>query len=590
MDNSSAFAKIRPWAGYLASAAALLAILFAVSRLAPNMPTWGIALAWALLSLVPALGVSYHLVIKKTFEQGKYQEGGYGSRLVAGRVACLVVSFAVSAVFMASLLVECPKWDAPVWVLLVLAVPAYILVSFVVGKMVRKEYAPLHRQSYLAKFSVPVLGVLLCLAYAVVLAATPAETYNYAADAFIAEARPFADSPSTIMSEAGEALAVVDGLRSYALSKTAEGSFGSYVFWSLLLKSAAFFGFATLLSVCAIPLSELRRVFTELWDSGERGKDKPLVGRYVVLATALPVALAVGFVVADGNAAAVVESKGYSIAQEFARNSVDLVVYAIDGKRYDPEKVDGLLSRTRAATDEITEEEKEALTNLVNEVFDKRVENVDGYLDWYYRLFGDWEMLFKMIQGSAEEFAEEQFIEQIGKGVDDTVIAAEYEKYQARIYDLRASAMEELSEYEISDKYPDWLVTEVDAGESFQQRLDHSLEPAQQLLSAGERLGISTVAGVAAGVIAKKLIAKVAQKAFFKTIASRVGDLATTSAAAATLGGPPGAAIGIGVGLATDIALTKADELMNRESYKEEIVASINEQRDELLSAIGAIG
>ena len=70
----------------------------------------------------------------------------------------------------------------------------------------------------------------------------------------------------------------------------------------------------------------------------------------------------------------------------------------------------------------LSEKNSEVLTNLINESFDKRLENVDDYLDWYYSLPADYERLASMITGSAEEFVTDQFTAHIENGIDDSAI------------------------------------------------------------------------------------------------------------------------------------------------------------------------
>ena len=581
-------ASLPSWAAYLIKAAVVVAVLALLARFAPVLPAWALGIGWAALSLVPALGGAYHVVIRKTYKQKQYEEGGFHGRINRGRAFSLVACFVVSAVLVAGIILDSPRWDLPLWVLVVLAVPAYWGIQLLVGSFLRTEYAPLYRQSRTALYGAGILGVLLCLVYAIIASTAPVPTYAQAADAILAVPRPFAASPSALLSEAGDFAATFEALRAYGLTKLADESFGVYGIWHALLKGSALFGVASLLSVCSIATAELRRVFAPISRDSSTPSEKPLVRHYVALAVALPVALCVGLCVAEANFSDIRQSRQYTFAQEFARNVVNFTVYSLDGKYYDPQGVDRRLESLAQDSTALSRQAEEVLVPLINASFDARVANVDSYLDWYYRLFGDWEQLFQMVKGTGEEFAQEQLQAHIEAGIDDTRLNAEYETFLKRADELQEridNTEQELAQYEISGTYPEWLLIELTPGQ-LEDKIAKAKEPSQQFLNAGTRLGVSAAAGIAAGFLAKKLVTKIAQKSVFKVITGRVATLVSASVAATTTG--PGAPVIIGGTVIADIALTKADELLNRESYKQELVAAIEEERASMLAAVGA--
>lgn len=166
-------------------AMALVAILFAVSRLAPVMPVWALAVVWALFSFVSMLGVAYHVVINKTYRQTRFMQGGRLGRFNAGRVFSLIVGFVVSAACIASLLVSSVRWDAAMWIVVVLAIPVYLGVGVLVNRFLRDEVQPLYRVSFCAQCSAVAVGVILCIIYAVMMCAQPVESFSRAADAYL---------------------------------------------------------------------------------------------------------------------------------------------------------------------------------------------------------------------------------------------------------------------------------------------------------------------------------------------------------------------------------------------------------------------
>ena len=133
---------------YLIKAVIVLAVLFLVSRTAPLMPAWGIALCWAILSAVSSIAFAYPFVINKIRRQFTLEKGGMLARLNEGRTVTLIAGFVLAAVCTAGLILEMPKWGALEWALAVLAVPLYLAVFALINRWLGKEYTPaLERQS-----------------------------------------------------------------------------------------------------------------------------------------------------------------------------------------------------------------------------------------------------------------------------------------------------------------------------------------------------------------------------------------------------------------------------------------------------------
>ena len=120
------------WAAYLVKSVVLVGLLCLFSRQAGSLPPLAIALVWAALSALSAVGVTYHVVVRKTLKRHEYVEKGLLSRLNNGRVASLIVSFAASAWCMAGLILEMPKWGLPEWCILFAAMLLYLVVSLLV--------------------------------------------------------------------------------------------------------------------------------------------------------------------------------------------------------------------------------------------------------------------------------------------------------------------------------------------------------------------------------------------------------------------------------------------------------------------------
>lgn len=606
-------------ASYLVKAAVLVGLLYAFGRYAGMLPPAGVAAVWAVLSAVSSLGLAYRHVVRKMIKQQAYYEAGGGlARINNGRFLCLVGSFALSAVFIAGFVLEAPAWEASEWVLVAAAVPVYPLVFLLVYRLMRRQLRPVHRISGAVGWSVWIAGALLCAAYLALCLAQPAATFESAAAAFDSVAQPFADSPSALMREAGVLAAFSDGLAAYGASKAAEVSGAGYLAIKVALNASAFFGVANLLGLCMLGWFELKRVFLPLEagpasDAGaDMGADASVVSgasatapapssplrAAVATFVALPIMLAAAFLVADAMVARAAQTQEYTAAERFVRDQMGLAVFVLDGHYYDQAAVEALLEEVRVASAALSEEAEATLVPLINASFDARLANVDAYLDWYYSLPADYERLVTMVTGTVEDFMRDQFTANIEAGIDDTALEGALQDLAGRAAALEEDTASRLAEFEIAG-VPEWLLTgRVPLEPDF---MSGALEPSARILSAGERLGLSAgtgiVTGAAAKHVAKNLATKVVEKQFFKEFVSKVagklGGRAVSTVvggAVGTIGGPlgtvVGAAVGTAAGVGIDYGMVKLDEWQNRESYREEIVQLIEEERSEMLAAV----
>lgn len=607
---------IRCGALYLVKAVVLVGLLYILGRCAGSLPAGAVAAVWAVLSAVSTLGPTYRSVVNRTIKQQTYEGGGYLARRNNKRVLRILAAFAVSAVCVAGLVFETPRWDAPEWCLVAAAVPVYLLVFLCVRRFVDREYRPAFRTSKAIGLSTVLTGALLCMAYLVLCLVQPVESFESAAAAFDAAACPFEGSPSALMREAGTFVALSDGLVAYGASRAAEASNAGYLAIEVVLSASAFFGVANLLGLCSLGWSELRRVFLPLEapaseqavpiQDADPAQAAPVqavdpapanpapLRSAVVSFVALPVLLATAFLVADAVVARAERTEEFTAVERFVRDQVGLAVFVLDGRYYDQAETEALLEETRVASESLSKEAAETLVPLINASFDTRLANVDAYLDWYYSLPGDYERLVTMVTGTVEDFMQEQFVANIEASIDDSALEDALQGYAERATALKEETAERLEQLEITG-LPAWLFTEaVPLGDAF---ASDALASSEGVLSAGERWGVSIGAAAGTGFVAKHLAEKAVTKPFFQKfvskVAGKIGGRAVSTAvggAVGTIAGPLGTAVGAvagtAVGLGIDYGMVKFDEWQNRESYKEEIVQLIEEERSEMLAAV----
>lgn len=585
--------RVRRWVLYAVKAIALVGLFCLLTQLAPHMPAIGVALFWAVLSAISALGLAYASVIRKTHKRSKYAEGGMMYRLNEGRVFSLIVVFVLAAVCAAGLIMEAPKWGMAIWALIVAAIPVYAIVFVLAGKRMRKEYNAPYQASSAIKWSGWIVGLLLCAAYAAVVFAQPAAHYASITEAFVATQLPFDGSPSILMSEAGIANSFAEGLVAFGSSEATGDYMPLYVFIRIVLVASSFFGIANLLGTCALELQEIRRIFAPLDASESQDRHSALIKRYAVTAGVLPLVLMVAFVGANFKVGEVASTGEYTPMQSFVRDRAGLTVAEIDGKFYDYKLIEDLIVQTEEKSDSLSEEAKETLVPLINASYDKRIENVDSYLDWYYSLPADYERLANAVTGSAEEFVEEQFTAKIEEGIDDTAISDAFSEFEGRTKQIATDAESALQDAEIEEipNMPDWLLeTEVTLNTDF---LSEPMESVQKFSNAETmRPLVSAGAGLAAGVMTKaatkpffnKFVTKIATALGSRGLGAAAGG--AVGSAAGPLGTIAGIAAGTALGIGVDAAMLAVDEMQNRDTYKQEIVDAIEEERAATLAMV----
>ena len=367
-----------------------------------------------------------------------------------------------------------------------------------------------------------------------------------------------------------------------------------------------------------------------------------------VAAGAAPLVLVGAFVASDTALAQMKAADELTPAENLVREAFGTTAYVLDNKYYDQQQVQALMEETTVKSAALSEDARNDLIPRVNAVFDARVANVDSYLDWYYSLGADYERLGNLITGTIESFVADQLTSSLEAGVDDSEYLSTLQSYVNQAAALKAEYEEGLANSELIG-IPEWLLTStevitadflsgpieptqrlLDAGERFgisatvggAGGIAAGVATSKAVGGAAEKAAAKTAEKAAVGAagdaaekaagkqatktaekaaaksIGSKIVEKAAGKAFFKAIVSRIGSMIGSRGVGAAVGGAAGTLVGPGVGTAVGIAagaaigvgvdygLLMLDEVQNRESYKAEIIESIEEERAEVLAQI----
>ncbi len=625
---------------FFAKAFALLLFLYGIARFAPATPPIALGMVVSALSLASSAVVAYHAVVRKTRKQFELRAEGRLAKLNEGRKICFIVSFLASFWFVFWLVLELPMWETRQWILVVAMVPIFYLILLLMRRFTKREFERpfqdsraiiissgvlglllcvgfavlvpifylillLMRRFTKREFERPfqdsraiiissgVLGLLLCVGFAVLVWIDPVPAFSSVQEAYLSSVNPYQDSPVAAFAEIGKFNALSEGIAFYGLSKVAEISFEGYLIWRVVLAASALFGFASLLGACALSADDIRRIFLPLESAKRENHDFRLLKGYVALACTLPILFTALFVVGNMTVEHIEQTKGYSLAEGFIKDQIGIAGYLIDGKYYDQLAVEALVEETTERSSALYEEAAQTLVPMINEAFDSRIESVDGYLDWYYSLPADYERLARFFTGTVEDGMRGQLEKRLNEGFDDSVLLDKINSFVDEANSITEGFRESLASCELKE-IPAWLIEAEEL--AVPDMLVKAVAPSETIMGFGERFGVSAVSGIAGGVVAKKIVGKVVAKPVFQKIVTRLLNALATrtgvelvSSAGGTVIAPgvgtaAGLLGGLAIGTAVDFVFLKVDEVANRESYKEEIVAAIEEARSEILS------
>ncbi len=257
----------------------------------------------------------------------------------------------------------------------------------------------------------------------------------------------------------------------------------------------------------------------------------------------------------------------------------------------------GTVNKLEKLEQELAAETKKELTESVNKYFDQITVKVDNYLDWYYSLSHEYSELLTFFAGIATNKLDEKMQDFLGKNLEEK-LCLDYEledelytKYNNLYQKFNDTKKVILAENIITHKNSFYhIVIRTDSKKIYKMK-----EPTP-LISPDSKAAIAISTGIGSGIAAKIITTKLLKRLSAKISAKNVAATASkklasvTGAAIGTTVGPIGtiigAGVGLGVGILTDKLLISVDESFNREKYKADIIAGIEEERQFYLQQI----
>ena len=161
-------------------AAIALTLLCLFGLFIEHIPPAAIAIIGAITSALFTITLAYPFIIKKINTKEMFQDGSEISKRINGRVGRLIFCFVISAVLVASLMIESLKWTILEWVLVYCSIPFYFSLAIIINnKWIKKEYKPLYQRRGTMLFTWGIMGAVLTILFVVISAITASNISSF---------------------------------------------------------------------------------------------------------------------------------------------------------------------------------------------------------------------------------------------------------------------------------------------------------------------------------------------------------------------------------------------------------------------------
>lgn len=552
-----------------------------------SLPLGGILFAMVLFSIPASISCAYHITIQKTINSLTFTADGFVGKFNSGRlftfIRVLTCSLFGSLVIICSLL-SINNID---FFVICIGVASFPFVYKTFFSKIRREARPwvcYNCSLTWAKRAVICLIVVVELLFAY-LGGYDLPVYPDLQTAL--DARDIPGTRSAFINYVIGISSTLSAAKKYFLGGIAHTQGGVFEFLlSSLACLATFYYYIVAVRVMFIPASEIRRIFiSKCIPSFDIPQVRPLTVFVYSFIFSIGTFLFVCF--------AVYVDRSFhdeSIASIYDRieEKAESIAIDIDGKFYrgafvaDYRRIDAKYSRM------IDDIERQILVS--NEMMCRRMEeNVDKYLDWYYSLTAEYLRLFNVLSGNADEFMQEKLTEHLQGGVDLAWINDKFQEREA-LQAERRRMLQSMKQHHMISAEEAKSKAIVKLSPDFLQ-----LTPSREFINWETRMGMGAGSGIAAGIAAKALsksTGKLAVSALAKALASKGIGLGASALAGAGTGAAAGSVIpglgtavggaagfigGIATGIMMDSALLFAEEKINREAFRQEILSSVRE-------------
>ncbi len=573
-----------PQFAFLLRAYAFLGALAASAHSATTLSAGALVSIAIVLAAAPTLSVWYQSLVRCSLTLHQF-EPGRGIHWVASRLTLRKVMGALAAIGLAlSAILHSSFLTATDWAVVAMMPIVFVLIRAGVSRVL---YGQVRAPVYALRATLVLTGwttaILATAAWILVASGLPVAPSGGLLDHVWKLQKPWSDAASVLAQSAADALAWGVAASDYVSSSAQDLRVRAAVL--MVLAPLATLAFVVLgLQGLALPAVECRRALMSSLALHEP-PPSPSVGD-----VAVRVAVGVLSLVVLLNLTAYAEQASKAIDRPFAAKLIPKCE-AIDGKVYKVGTLEVIRQLLTRSTAEVAQVRERTCSSLA--VGQSSLERaVDSYLDWYFSLPAEWSRILSMLGGDLEKLLSDKLTEAMAS-------APGFAEALARVQDgsrAQADALDTLK-VDVRRVLADNVLVLSEASckvihqGSFAHALAASEEKAAQLRVAG-----SAGAGLTAGVLASKVAAKamtkgsmkLATKVLAKFVAKKAAVVSLTSSFGAALGsvvpvlgtvtgGFLGALTGLAISLAVDWAALAAEERLERDTMKAELVGSIRE-------------
>ena len=554
-----------------------------------NLPFGFVVFSVLVFAIPIALSGAYCSAVNQARAMSYYQTSGWIYKLRSGRLLrsmAWVIWALISSFFVLLQFSTYSRWE---WLTLCLAVPIFWLVHWtcnrVLASELKKRYVVVSTAIYWTRILCPICVLVV---YGV-LVSIFVESPSYASlhEALLATRIGTPEiAGSSVVQASMFVISLVNGGKAYLGSGLKQISEYFPIGLAVLSGWVVFFNASSTFACFVIRPVEYRRVFGPI---SVDDVPPPLSGRRLAMSIAIVIFVSFFLYVPMFAQLEDVIRREPVILETL--NQVQIEAERIDNAYYTPGTIK-LIEVEKAVALGKVNLSRSLLEGQVDRAFDQMAGNVDSYLDWYYSLTGEYSRIAKLMMGEIETYMETTLAEKLKEEESFKPIAAAIEAAFA----MRQTAATEYQQSvkEILDR---GRLTVAES--SVKSIANIGLDDILTLPSHADEVTLKSrlaSGAVATGVGA--VAAKVASKGLFKAAAKALSKVAVSKATGAAVGAGVGMAAGsvipgvgtviggvIGgviAGLFVDKALLKLEEAISRESFKNEILASIGESRMKL--------
>ncbi len=592
---------------FIKNKAVILAATLLMIFLAAKLTAFYTAATFPIVAFIFATCVSifqfYKVTMIKRLNLIKFKRRGLIYNLLSKRVFLYVFWALFSLAFSMVALVKMFGFSPKEWLALSVALPVFYALFRVSKQGMQKELNEEFVNIYALRFTVALTSLIMIVVFPAVLYVLGEYRFSFSTldQAVNARAGAYAGLISCpIAYVIADKVALFDGVVAYGLSLLS----GKYLLLAIPILVAEGFVFLIIMSVfalCSLPGKEVAKSFLPFSDGKDGKKDAQnavfmvsFLFSFVLLFVYLPL---------------VINVNNWLSHNEEVFDYLDLprktVVEVIDGYRVRQGAIAKLKDLEISLIRQARDMSDRKIEMGIDKAHDMMIANVDGFLDWYYSLTAEYLRLGNMMTGDIDDYMESKLTEHIQKNNPSRHIAEMMDQMlrenEALMAQFKTASQKIIEEHRVRE----------DDVQSYDIHAFHqpfkALAQHEDFIDLKVRAASASGGGILAGsYISTKIVAKIMSKSSVKlaakTIAKLVGEKVVGSAAGAGAGAAVGGTIGsifpglgtaigaaiggavggISAGLALDKAFLEIEEIVNRKEFKKEIVAAINESREEV--------